>query len=125
MPDITAAGASLVAITPELPDHSLSTVEKHELTFEVLSDSGNEVARQFGLVFQVPEDLRAVYEGVGIDLPTTQGNDRFELPIPGTFVIDRHGTVVMAFVDPDYTKRLEPSEIVEALRVLTISTTPG
>jgi len=125
MPDITAAGASLVAITPEIPDQSLSTVEKHELTFEVLSDRGNEVAAQFGLVFQLPADLRAVYAGVGIDLPTTQGNDHFELPIPGTFVMDQHGTVVTAFVNPDYTKRLEPSEIVEALRALTISTTSG
>ncbi len=125
MPNITAAGASLVAMTPELPDHSLSTVEKHQLTFEVLSDLGNEVARQFGLVFQLPEDLRAVYEGFGIDLPKTQGNDRFELPIPGTFVIDRHGTVVTAFVDLDYTKRLEPSVIVEALRALTVGATPG
>ncbi len=125
MPEITAAGASLVAITPELPDHSLSTVEKHQLTFEVLSDLGNEVARQFGLVFQLPAELRAVYEGFGIDLPKTQGNDRFELPIPGTFVIDRHVTVVMAFVDPDYTKRLEPSEIVEALQALTVGITKG
>ncbi len=125
MPNITAAGASLVAITPERPDHSLSTVEKHQLTFEVLSDLGNEVARQFGLVFQLPEDLRSVYEGFGIDLPKTQGNDRFELPIPGTFVIDRHSTVVTAFVDPDYTKRLEPSEIIDALRALTVCTTQG
>ena len=123
MPEIAAAGASLVAITPERPDHSLSTVEKHQLTFEVLSDVGNEVARQFGLVFQVPAELRAVYESFGIDLPKTQGNDRFELPIPGTFVIDRDGTVVTAFVDPDYTKRLEPNEIVEVLRALAVRAT--
>ncbi len=122
MPDITAAGASLVAITPELPDHSLSTVEKHALTFEVLSDLGNEVSRQFGLVFQVPENLRVIYEGFGIDLTTTQGNDHFELPIPGTFVVDRHGIVAKAFVDPDYTKRLEPSEIVNTLQTLTVAT---
>lgn len=125
MPDITAIGASLVAITPELPDYSLSTVEKHQLTFEVLSDLGNEVARQFGLVFQLPAALRTIYEGFGIDLPKTQGNDRFELPIPGTFVIDRHGMVVMAFVDPDYTTRLEPSEIVEALLALTVGIPKG
>ena len=125
MPDITAVGASLVAMTPELPDYSLSTVEKHQLTFEVLSDLGNEVARQFGLVFQLPAALRTIYEGFGIDLPKTQGNDRFELPIPGTFVIDRHGMVVMAFVDPDYTTRLEPSEIVEALLALTVGIPKG
>ncbi|ETW92421.1 MAG: alkyl hydroperoxide reductase [Candidatus Entotheonella gemina] len=120
MPEITAAGASLVAITPELPDYSLSTVEKHALTFEVLSDLGNEVARQFGLVFRVPADLRAIYESVGIDLLTTQGNDHFELPIPGAFIVDPHGTVVTAFVDADYTKRLEPSEIVEVLQTIAV-----
>jgi peroxiredoxin len=125
MPEITVAGATLAAITPELPDHSLSTVEKHQLTFEVLSDVGNEVARQFGLVFQLPAALREVYEGFGIDLPQTQGNDRFELPIPGTFVIDHLGIVVTAFVDPDYTKRLEPSEIVEALLALTVGIPKG
>lgn len=118
LPAITAAGASLVAVTPERPDHAMPTVEKNQLTFEVLSDSDNQVARQFGLVFQVPEDLREVYTGFGIDLPGTQGNDRFELPIPATFVIDRNGTVVTAFVDPDYTKRLEPDEVVATVQGL-------
>jgi peroxiredoxin len=118
LPEITAAGASLVAITPEQPDHSMSTVAKQQLTFEVLSDIDNQVARQFGLVFQIPEDLREVYAGFGIDLSGTQGNDHFELPIPATFVIDRNGTVVMPFVDPDYTKRLEPDEIVATLQGL-------
>ncbi len=85
MPDITAAGASLVAITPEIPDQSLSTVEKHELTFEVLSDGGNEVARQFGLVFQLPADLRAVYAGLESicrqPRATTTSNCRFPAPL--------------------------------------------
>ncbi|MEE8301696.1 MAG: redoxin domain-containing protein [Candidatus Tectomicrobia bacterium] len=115
LPEITSAGASLVAITPELPDQTLTTVEKNQLQFEVLSDVGNNVARQFGLVFQLPADLRTVYQGFGIDLPKTQGNQDFELPIPATFVIDRDGKVVKALVDPDYTKRLEPEAVVEAL----------
>ncbi len=115
LPAITAASASLVAITPELPDQTLTTVDKNQLQFEVLSDVGNNVARQFGLVFQLPADLRTVYQGFGIDLPKTQGNQDFELPIPATFVIDRDGKVVKALVDPDYTKRLEPEAVVEAL----------
>ncbi len=115
LPEITSAGASLVAITPELPDQTLTTIEKNQLQFEVLSDVGNNVARQFGLVFQLPADLRTVYQGFGIDLPKTQGNQDFELPIPATFVIDRDGKVVKALVDPDYTKRLEPEAVVEAL----------
>ena len=109
-----------MAITPELPDHTLSTVEKHHLTFEVLSDQNNAVARQFGLVFQLPETLHPFYGNARIDLPNTQGNDRFELPIPGTFVVDRQGKIVKAFVDPDYTQRLEPAEIVAAVQQLAL-----
>ena len=107
-----------MAITPELPDRALPTIEKNQLTYEVLSDLNNDMARQFGLVFQIPEDLREVYISLGIDLPGTQGNDHFELPIPATFVIDRHGVVVRSFVDPDYTKRLEPAEVLAALQEL-------
>ena len=118
LPQLTAASASLVAITPELPDHTLSTVEKHQLTFEVLSDVGNGVARQFGLVFQLPENLQGFYGSSRIDLPSTQGNNHFELPIPATFVVDRNGTVVQAHVDVDYTTRLEPSEVVAAVQQL-------
>ena len=118
LPKLSAANASLVAITPELPDHTLSTVDKHQLTFEVLSDVGNHVARQFGLVFQLPENLHAFYGSARIDLPKTQGNSNFALPIPGTFVVDRHGKVVKAYVDADYTQRLEPSEVVTAVQQL-------
>lgn len=119
MSDITAAGASLVAITPELPEHTTSTVAKHPLSFDVLSDVGNQVARQWGLVFQLPENLHAFYGSPRIDLPQTQGNTNFELPIPGTFVVDRQGKIVKAFVDPDYTQRLEPAAVVAAVRQLT------
>jgi peroxiredoxin len=118
LPELTAAGASLVAISPELPDQTMSTVEKNRLTFEVLSDVGNQVARQWGLVFQLPDNLRTFYSNPRIDLPRTQGNDHFELPIPGTFVVDRQGNIVKAFVDPDYTQRLEPAEVVAALQQL-------
>ncbi|MEL6382977.1 MAG: peroxiredoxin-like family protein, partial [Cyanobacteria bacterium J06626_18] len=68
LPEIQAAGANLVAIAPETPDNSLSTQEKNELTFEVLSDVGNTIARKFGLVFALPEYLRPVYQSLGIDL---------------------------------------------------------
>lgn len=119
MPAITAAGASLVAISPELPDHSLTTAQKNSLAFEVLSDRGNRVARRFGLVFQFPPDLRDLYKnGFKNDLPARNGMDTYELPIPGTFVISRDGLIRLAFVDPDYTKRLEPAEIVRTLCAL-------
>ncbi len=118
LPDITAAGATLVAISPQLPDNSLSTAEKLELAFPVLSDVGNVVAREYGLVFSLPEDLRSVYDGFGIDLPAANGDQTFELPVPATFVIDRDGSVAWRFVDPDYTHRGDPADVIAAVKAL-------
>jgi peroxiredoxin len=115
LPKIEAFGASLVAISPQTPDNSLSTVEKHELTFEVLSDVGNKIARKFGLVFTIPENLRPIYQGFGIDLPAHNGDETFELPVAATYVIAPDRTVTHAFVEEDYTQRLEPEEIIAAL----------
>ncbi len=84
----------------------------------MLSDVGNTVARTFGLVFTVPAELRATYDRFGIDLAEANGDDSFELPIPATYVIDLDGTVRFAFVDPDYTRRADPSDIFDVLRLL-------
>ena len=113
---IEALGASLVAISPETPDNSLSTFEKNHFSFEVLSDTGNRVSRAFGIVFTLPTDLRPIYAGFGIDIPAANGDDTFELPIPATYLVGTDRKILKAFVDPDYTKRLDPQEIVEALR---------
>ncbi|NJN21141.1 MAG: AhpC/TSA family protein [Leptolyngbya sp. RL_3_1] len=116
LPQIQALGAQLVAITPETPDNSLSTQEKNELTFEVLSDRGNQVARQLGLVFTLPETLRPLYANFGIDLPATNGDDTFELPVPATYVIGAEGKVIHRFVNTDYTQREDPERIVAILQ---------
>ena len=116
LPEIEALGAQLVTVSPELPDKSLSTAEKNALAFEVLSDVGNKVARDFGLVFSLAEELRPIYASFGIDIPAYNGDDTFELPMPATYVIDTDGTILHAFVDADYTSRLEPAEIVEILK---------
>ena len=118
VPELQALGTTLVAISPQTPDNSLSTVEKNELTFEVLSDMGNQVAREYGLVFQLPEQLRPIYLGFGIDVPAHNGDRTFELPISATYVIGTDGTVIHGFVDPDYTQRLEPEDILRTLRSL-------
>ena len=91
--EITSLGAQLVAVSPQLPDNSLSTAEKLSLTFEVLSDVGNKVARDFGIVFTLPETLRDIYKGFGIDLPASNGDQTFELPVPATYIIDRQGII--------------------------------
>jgi peroxiredoxin len=116
--EIQSLGGSVIAISPQLPDKSLSTVEKDELQFEVLSDVGQSVARQFGLVFPVAEVLRPIYKNIGADLPAYNGNESWELPMPGTFVVAKDGTIKLAFVDADYTHRLEPEAIIQSLRTL-------
>ena len=118
LPEIEALGATLVTVSPQLPDNSLSTAEKLDLTFEVLSDVGNRVAREFGLVFTLPAEMRSIYVDFGIDLPATNGDQSFELPVPATYLIDRSGIIRLAFVDIDYTKRLDPEEILAALTKL-------
>ncbi|MGB3491330.1 MAG: peroxiredoxin-like family protein [Elainellaceae cyanobacterium] len=118
---VEAEGASLVAISPQTPDQSLSTQEKNELEFEVLSDVGNRVARQFGLVFALPDDLRPIYESFGIDLPAHNGDRTFELPVPATYVVATDGSVTYAFADADYTRRADPSEVLNALNTLKAS----
>jgi len=110
-----ALGASLVAISPQTPDHSLAMAEKLELTFALLSDIGNRVARQFGLVFTLDEVVRGAHQQVGADLPTFNGDDAWELPMAGTFLVDQSGTMRLAFVDPDFTRRLDPSVITARL----------
>lgn len=111
-------GASLVAVSPQTPDNSLTTAEKNELQFEVLSDLGNRVAREYGLVFQLPEPLVETYLSLDINLPERNGDESWELPIPGTFVVAPGGTVLLAYVEPDYRRRLEPAAILDALRGL-------
>lgn len=116
LPEIRSLGAQLVAISPQLPDQSLTMVEKNSLKIEVLSDVGNRVARDFGLVFTLPEELRPVYAQFGIDLPAANGDNSFELPVPASYVINRDSTIMLDFIEVDHTKRLEPSDIIAALK---------
>ena len=113
---ITAAGATLVAITPELPDASLDTREKNALQFQVLTDEGNSYAKELGIVFSLADALRPIYQGFGIDLEKYNGTDSFELPLAATYVVDEQGVIISAFVDADYTKRQDPLEVLEALK---------
>ena len=116
LPEIEAKGATLVAISPETPDNSLSTQEKNELSFEVLSDRGNILAKQLGLVFTLPESLRPIYSNFGIDISAYNGDSTFELPLPATYVVAADGTVIYRFASGDYTERLDPAEIIKVLK---------
>lgn len=118
LPQIQALGATLVAISPQTPDHSLSTAEKKELTFTVLSDVDNTVARAYRIVFTLEERIRALYTTIGANLPTFNGDASWELPMPATFVVAQDGTVRLAFVDEDFTRLLEPADLLDGLRAL-------
>jgi peroxiredoxin len=104
-----------VVISPQLEKYSRQVANKHSLTFPVLSDAENRVAAQFGLVFTLPDGLRGLYSGFGIDLERFNGDNSWTLPMPGRFIIDRQGTIISAEVHPDYTRRPEPSDIVDQL----------
>ncbi len=114
--EIKQAGATLVAISPQTPDNSLSTVEKNELSFEVLSDVGNKVAHEFGLTFTVAEPLRPIYQSFGINLPASNGDESYQLPIPATYIVAQDGVIIHSFVDSDYRNRLEPQIILDILK---------
>ena len=115
LPQIEAHGARLVGLTPELPDNAMATAERHDMRIDILSDAGNRISERLGLVFDLPEVLRPVYQGLGIDIPAYNGDDSFRLPVPATYIVRRDGIVAHAFVNADYTQRMEPAEIVTHL----------
>jgi peroxiredoxin len=106
---IKAKGVTLVAISPELPDQSPTMQEKSAIQFPVLSDVGNNLARKLGLLFQQPDTLRPILNAHGVDLQARNGDDSYEVPFPASYLIDSKGVIRSAFLDPDYTRRLEPS----------------
>lgn len=113
---IESLGATLVAISPELPDQSLTTKQKNDLKFGVLSDKNNQYAHNLKIVFELNNDLKALYTEFGISLEKNQGNDSWELPLAATFVIDRNRVIRYAFVDADYKKRAEPATLISKLK---------
>jgi len=116
VPEIENAGAALVAISPQTIKQSFFMHDQHKLHFPLLSDAGNQVARQFGLSYRVPEFQADVYRRAFVNLPFTNGDESWELPIPATYILDRDGSVLYASADEDYTERPEPKDIVAALQ---------
>ena len=119
LPEIEALGASLVAVSPQLPDGSRAMVDENDLTFEVLSDLNSIVATEYGITFTLPETDQALFLEVGNDRREANGDSRWVLPAPATFVIATDGTIHHARVDPDYTIRITVDEILSALRTIT------
>src|SRR5271155_324473 len=116
LPQIIAAGASLVAISPEKPDETVSTAEKNALTFEVLSDADQKVGRAFGLVYEFTEELKSAYHGFNLQIPARNGTpDEWALPVSATYVIDRDGSIIYAYTDADYRGRADPRDVLEVV----------
>ncbi len=116
LPRIVAAGASIVAISPEKPDDTLSTTEKNALTFPVLSDVGQKVGKAFGLVYEFTDELRAAYDGFKLDIPSKNGSPgNWSLPLSATYVIGPDGVIVFADTNVDYRRRTDPLEVLAVL----------
>ena len=104
-----AKGVTLVAVSPELPNTSLTTVEKHALQFPILSDVHNSYAQELGIVWDMPSTLRPALTAFGVDLQKRNGDDTFQVPVPTTLLVDGKGIVRNAYIDADYRKRLDPA----------------
>lgn len=117
LPEIERLGAELVAISPQVPDSSIATAERDSLDYFVLSDVGNRVAEDMGLLYTLPTDLCRVYQE-RLNLSAYNADTSCRLPLAATYVIDRDGVIRWAFLNADYRKRAEPADIIQALRSL-------
>ena len=135
VPDLQKLGASLIAISPQTVHHNYLMSDQHKLRFPLLSDSGNQIAREFGIVYRVPDYQQEVYKRVFVNLPFVNGEPSWELPIPATFIAARRSDrksqenqqiteqaaipdtpeILYAFANPDYTERPEPADLLTFL----------
>jgi len=116
LPEFEKAGASLVAITPQSGNQAYFMHDQHKLRFPLLVDEGNKVARQFGIVYRIPDYQEKLFSSVFINLPHINGDTTWELPLPATYVIGRDGKVQYAWINVDYTERAEPGEVLSIVR---------
>ncbi|MDX1815652.1 MAG: redoxin domain-containing protein [Thermodesulfobacteriota bacterium] len=116
LPQIRSFGADLIAVSPELPDYTLTMAEKHNIPIDVLSDATSEVLRKYRLWFTVPQEIKELYRDTfGINLDKHNGEGRWELPVPATYVLDGKGVVRAGVADPDHTVRMDIEEILATL----------
>jgi peroxiredoxin len=118
-PQIQALGAFLVGFSPQTVHQSYLMADQHRLRFPLLSDAGTKVARQFGLIYRVPQYQQEIYQRAFVNLPFANGDNSWELPIPAVYLIDQNSMIQYASVNPDYTERPEPEEILQILSEMT------
>ena len=115
LPQVRQSGAWLLAISPMTVKHGYFMHDQHKLAYPLLSDAGSQVARQFGLVYRVPDYQQAIYSKTFVNLPFLHGEPSWELSIPATFVIGRDRRIQFAAASADYTQRAEPAEVLQHL----------
>lgn len=119
IPDLTRFGARLIAISPQRPEAEVQNAGEHRaLGFPILFDLANEVARRYGLIYSIDAPMRAVFDSFGLDLAAVNGVERWELPVPATYIVARDGRIRWSHVEADYRLLAEPGEILQALRAL-------
>lgn len=116
-PQLKELRARLLVINPQKAEKGAALQGKHALGFEILSDEKQEVTRKFNLQFTVPVPVQEVYTAIGLNLPEHTADGSWNLPVPATFVLDRGGVIRARHVDVDYMKRMEPTDILEAIRL--------
>lgn len=116
--DFDDLGATLVALTPQLPEHNRASRDKNALNFHLLSDPGNDYAAALGLRFALPDDLKAAYQTMGLDLPKYNGDQSWTLPIPARLIVDANGIIRSVDADADYTRRPEPEKTLADLKAI-------
>ncbi len=116
--DINSLGATLVAISPQQVEHNLAMQQEKNLQFEMLSDQGNNVAKSYGLVYQLPEELQQVYMQFDLNIPMYNNDDSWTLPLTARFIIDQEQIIRYAQISTDHTIRPEPKDTLKALEIL-------
>ena len=114
--DVKSSGGELVVFSAETTAITKGMADKQKLKFPIVRDTDFDIARSFGLLFTLPDDLKAAYQSFGLDLPKNTGYAAWELPVPSRFVVDRAGIVRAVDADPDYTVRSEPETTLAMLR---------
>ena len=114
-----AAGATLVLISPQLPEHNAAIAKDKGLTVDILSDPGNVTVARYGLRYQMPDDLIAIYQQFGLDVAKHNGDDSWTLPMPAALIIDGDGIVRHTNINADYTNRPEPEDTLAALKEIS------
>lgn len=116
--EVEALGASLIAVSPQTAEATAKTARDRRVSYDLLSDAGSLVTREYGLAYVVDEVMRPIYASFGINLAESNGDTRFLLPVPATYLIGADGVILHDFLDENYMRRMEPSEMLDRLRAM-------